>query len=362
VARLKKKVTALGISWLLASVWVVAGGQVVHADSPQVLLVERAHARPELRVTLQIQLMGVAELGVRSDLRGDTTAARIASAAVLARSETALAVIWSDPPITRDDGLRDVVLYVVGNRAGRALVELVRVPASDGPELDRSLALKVREVIVELIDAQGHAPSAALLVTQPPVSSAVGERARAAADSGEPARAVGARWGARVFAGPGLVWQPGLARIGLELGAGPTLAHGPYLLGATVALAWTPEVTQRRDERVLRLWELTPKLQLELERSFGLLSLGVQGGLSVSTIHATGALDTRQRSASLSLFAGLVGLRVELAIARALALRLRCDLQVFARHQRFAVDDQTLVDLGRARGLFGLDLVWRSGP
>jgi hypothetical protein len=153
--------------------------------------------------------------------------------------------------------------------------------------------------------------------------------------------------------------------VGVALGLGPTLTHGRYLLAVTLALDWLPEVTRRRGELALRVWELTPKLQLELERRFGRVSLGVEAGVSVSAIQATGSIAAAsaslQHSVSLPLFAGLIGLRAQFALAPAVALRLRCDLQAFARHQRLAVDDQTLVDLGRVRGLFGVDLVWRSG-
>ena len=33
------------------------------------------------------------------------------------------------------------MLYVVGEQAGRALVDVVQVPGTEGPELDRALAL-----------------------------------------------------------------------------------------------------------------------------------------------------------------------------------------------------------------------------
>jgi len=369
VPGLKKKLPALGWgrAWaaVLVCVWALVVPQALRADSPRVLLVERPPARAELRSTLQIQLIGVAELGVRSDEAGDdTTVARIARGGALARAEGALAVVWVDPPLSRSDGATDVVLYIVGERAGRALVEVVHVPGSAGPELDRSLALKVREVVSDMLRAQANAPTEALLVKPKPARPKPAPP-EPAAEGGGPSAAP-TRWGLALYAGPRLSLQPGPVRLGLGVGGGPMLARAHYMLSATLALDVFPEVTARAAQREVRYYELLPKLQLELAWSFGVVRAGAHAGVGMSAIQATGSTFAEalgrelEHTESVRLWLLQVGLDVELPIASALALRARAELQALARRQYLAVDRDVLVDLGRVRAQFGLELVWRS--
>jgi hypothetical protein len=243
------------------------------------------------------------------------------------------------------------VLYVVGEREGRALVEVVRLPGGAGPDLDRALALKLREIVAELIRANARTPSEAMLI--PPVQ-APPSAARPAGDD-EPLHAL-------VFAGPRLALQSDLPRGGLGFGAGPVLSIPGWRFSAVFGLDWLPARSRGRDGLLVRFSELAPQLRLRAQLQRGPLWLGAQTGLALALVEAIGSTPTRENSDHVALIAGLFAIDLEVPISRGLSVAVALELQAFTRQQRFAVNKQELVDLGRVRALLGLELRWHWPP
>jgi hypothetical protein len=352
VLRLKKKLTRLGRLGVLGWVLVACAPQLARAEPARVLLLEPAPPRRAFAATLQIQLVGLAELVAEpqpSDAH--TTAERVQAASELARRRQLLAVVWAEPARSATNGPQLGVLYVVGEREGRALVEVVRLPGGAGPDLDRALALKLREIVAELIRANARAPSEVMLVApvQVPPSAA------------QPAPD-GAALHALLFVGPRLALQPDLTRGGLGFGAGPVLSIPGWRFCAALGLDWLPARRRGRDGLLVRFSELAPQLRLRAQLQRGPLWLGVQTGLALALVEASGSTRTRENSANVALISGLFAIDLELPISRGLAVAAALELQAFTRQQRFAVNEQELVDLGRLRTLLGLELRWHWPP
>lgn len=138
---------------------------------------------PELLDTLRIHLLGAATVEAGPPLEGATLADRIAEAsgALVAGG----LVTWLELPPGEGGGA--YVVVVVGERDGRAAVEVGRLDAGDPGAVSRLLALKVGAFLDETLAAGASSPVAA------PVEAA----------RSSPARASGAAWNALVELGGG---------------------------------------------------------------------------------------------------------------------------------------------------------------
>jgi len=362
--------------WLLTVAFLAAQGPKVRAQAQdRVLLVQEAGApaRPELLLALRIQLTGAAEVETAAVPDSQSTTARIESASVLAGAENALAVVWTEGPIVTQDGSQEAVLYVVGQQHGRALLEVVRVPGDSGPDMDRTLALKVREIVDALQAARAHAPGAALLT---PTGTAQKTSARAA-PSPTPAPSPGsspapsspaaeAHWTAAAALGVLASAQAGAAygQWGAGIGVGPrlNLAANTLRLSGMLGLALYPRTEVQKAGARVGIVEITPSLALHAQSKQGPLWLGARVGGALAFISADGrnAQGTRgvadQQLASL-----LFGVDAELPLGANLGVSLAVALEAHLRRQRFAVDDKQVADLSRLRPLAMLALTWSGG-
>jgi hypothetical protein len=343
---------------LLLAAACACSASAARAEAPRVLFLEPSPARPALAATLQIQLLGLAELVSEPDPSGARPQGeRIAAASALARGRGLLAVVWTEPPVAAADGSQTGVLYVVGVREGRALVEVLRVPASAERDpaaaalaADRTLALKLRELVSELVRAARQAPDAAMLLP-PPAARDSAPPAQAAAEPEPPPLAATPQHGLRalVSAGPRLALQPKLTRLGFGLGGGPSWSAPRWRLSAQLGLDYWPTRSQRRDALEVRFSELWPRLRLGAQLRRRWFWLGVSGGAALVWVDATGVARTGQAQDDLLLFAAHVGLDFEVALSRRLGLGASVELQSFVRRQSLAVNGQAIVDLGRVR-------------
>jgi hypothetical protein len=112
---------------------------------------------------LRFQLRETTEVEVSPERLAPSSAAlRINRATEVVNSAHARFAVWLE---ATDDvaGAPGFLLYVVGGRSGRAVVEVVRLPAAtDGPDVDRALALKVSEIVESALDADKPAFGSAL--------------------------------------------------------------------------------------------------------------------------------------------------------------------------------------------------------
>ena len=104
--------------------------------------------RPTLVEALRLHLRGTARVEVSAALFPAVPAAsRVTLATELVGSQHFDFAIWLES-VALGDGTRLFALYVVGGKQGRAVLEVVRLPAeADTPDVDRTLALKASEVV-----------------------------------------------------------------------------------------------------------------------------------------------------------------------------------------------------------------------
>lgn len=364
---------------VMACVWalVSAAAAAVLAqanDTVDTVLVlqERTREQTSLVSALRIQLPSTLAVRVR-DWAGNGAGLpqRIQYASELASGSALLAVVWTEPTIELADGTRETVLYIVGQRAGRALLDVVRVPAGHGPDLNRALALKVGEVVNDLRQTSAPGAQPSLLSARAPSSTVPPTAAVAKAARAQPGTPTAAadraalqphkRWSAMAAVGGRLATQlePGWSRWGVGCTAGPMLQIGSWAAALRIGLDWYPEASRVRNRETVGLSELTPLLLASADwRTTPNLALGVRSGAGLAFLTATG---TTARGSSnedkTNTFSWFVGVEAVQALSAGLAIAASIDMQVQAVQQRFAVNEHDVADLGRMRLVFGLQLL-----
>jgi hypothetical protein len=333
---------------ILGLCWALVCASPARAQQKVLLLRDQTVVQPGLLSALRIQLLGVADAEARTVPAGGGVPARVAAATELSRREHALLAVWTEGPVLSPEGSGDTVLYLVGQREGRALVEVVRVPGGDGPALDRTLALKVRVAVDELERSGESSPGGVMLVPQ-------------SAEAAPGARPVGRSWGALFGAGVIVGPQTGAAagQWDVHFRAGPALLISPFRLSLELALGWFPALRIERAGESVRLSELAPGLALHAQLRQAALWLGLHSGVSLVWVQASGrSRSGAQGQASEQLAVLENGFDVELPIAGGLGMELALLAQAWLDRQRFAVNGREVADLGRLRPLALLALTW----
>lgn len=308
-----------------------------------VVLLESGALRPDLCVALRIQLTDVADVRCRTEPPRSDLAQRIAAAAELvsARASSARERDMLNEPVRlvvlleRDPDGRHVRMLLVGSPQDRAVLAVESIEDRPAPDVDRSLALKVRDTL-DVLDTR---PSAALAaVIAPAAAPLVG-----VLELG-PALAAGAH-----------VRAASLALLGL--GARRGAAYGELALG--VQRTSSLNVHNQLGRVVENEWGLA--LALRVGRAFGPLSLGALGELGLLRVHALGVTRDGSSGDDRQLLTRLgVGLDLRVALLRGpTRVLLRCapTLQVDPRRQRFELDGQRALDLGRVHAWLPLTLL-----
>jgi hypothetical protein len=375
VLGLKKKAARSCFQWALACALVCAGAPSTYAAEDRVLLLESHGASGGLFSALQIQLSGVAapeRLAVPASLN---TVEGIERGSQLVREHGALAAVW----IERGRGPGPVVLYVVGERAGRALVEIVRVPGDRGPELDRTIALKVREFIAAMQRGQAARAEAAQLLqpeAAPPAQPSAAQASSTSelqepewqpepAKNGEDSQEVAAptpSWATHVSIGIRLGSQPelGLGRWGFGLTGGPVLELDGLRLGAALAFDAFPSIGVEHEGDLVRFWEWAFGAAVHAQVRTGAIWLGARAGPELVGLDAYGRTgsgnDGRERPTTWALRAGL---DAEIPLNLYVSVVASLQLQALAQRLHLDVNGASLVDVGRVRARIGLDLLAR---
>jgi hypothetical protein len=311
-------------------------------DAERVVLLQSqsAVARPALEASLRIQLRGLELTTLSVDFPPDLPS-RVRLASEVAREHSADWVFWADDFHTETDASSSqAVLYVVGRRDGRALIEVVRVPGGQGPEVDRSLALKVRELI-------GVRDGAAL---------ALG--VREAEPSGS-ANRIGL-W-VELGAQASSEGSAGLAADAF-LAIGPSLTTPSLVLAVPLELSYgLPRNVARAGDRIewtelsaggwlKLLLQVHPRLQL---------GGGLGGKLSFTSAEGRSAAGRRGDSTE-ALAALLVSAEAELRISPAVGARAALGVEQRAQRQRFYIEGREIADTGRTVPYARVSLVWHA--
>jgi hypothetical protein len=299
-------------------------------------------SRPGLVDALRIQLAGKASVEIGGELSGSALTDRIYQAVASVRKQKAALAVWVQGPVRLSDGSQELILYLVGENQGRAVVEVLRVPGGAGPEADRTLSLKTREVLDNILDDDR---SSSLL-------RASRGRETVAASSG---------WGWLLDLGLEVGSQPGsdLGQWGLGMGAGARLRISDLSLAAQGLFRFFPSVEIESEQGRVSYRELGPGLAILGLLHASPLAVGLQLGSLLRLVDAKGMTPAGETGSRQELVPVLFSLfQVELELGLRFASRIGAGLEINLRRQRFAVNGREVADLGRVRPMAQAALVF----
>ncbi len=255
------------------------------------------------------------------------------AASQLVASGRATLVVWIAPV---EHGY---LVFVAGRSTGRALTELVRIDASVGvPEVERTVALKVAGLLDAVLAEP--APPVRVVLEVPPVTIA----------------RTHTEW--RVEAA-GLVAYETHERGAdgrVMLAASRAWIRGGWQLAPMLAGYWQPSGTIERAAGRASITEVGGVVAVEGGRDLGPVEVVARPRFVAAALAARGtSSDGRHGTTTvLAPYAGLeVGARRTISNVR-FGVVVGCDLALI--HREFVIDDQTIVDLGRARLHVGLTM------
>jgi len=302
--------------------------------------------RSSLIEALRFQLRETTEVEVSPELLATgSAAARIRRASETMTSAQARFAVWLEATEDSDDA-RGFLLYVVGGRSGRAVVEVVRLPAAtDGPDIDRTLALKVSEIVESALNADDLAFGAALNPAPPTAK----HRSTAPPPIGESPATKGQR--AELMIGGVLVSAAGNSngQLGVRLGLGYVAQTGALELELCAAgQLLTPQRSPSASGYV-RTTEQATAVGFGL-RNRGAIQLGatLEGGLR--WLHAEG-FSGREMTGTESLLVPTLRLGPELraALWQRGWLAFGAGGEWMPVERKFAVGGAPVADWGRVR-------------
>jgi hypothetical protein len=342
---------------------VVSGESLARAEPSLALVLLEDPAAPDrqLAAAFTIQLLTLARVQVEAWHAPPGLPERIRAASGHAERGGYLAAVW----VERSPGTpvrREAVLYVVGGRDSRALLEVVRVPADDSPDLERVLALKLSEVLSALRLEEGRVPLLSPDVAGPPAAlgATAGPQLSAASATAAVRTENTPLWAAGLGLGPRLdaVLTPGWLRTGI----GGWLAAELHFAALSASLAagaqWFPVAVRQLQGNEVRLSEVAPLLRARVAWRGPLLELALRVTAAVSFMDARGRTAAGASGVtSASALSGALGVELAHALLGPVSLALFADLVGHAERHAFAVNGERVLDSGRVGVQVGLDVV-----
>ena len=312
---------------------------------PRIVLLQpqTGPGRPGLEPSLRIQLRELELITLRVELPADVPS-RLSTASKIAEQQSADWVVWADDLQTDPSKPADqAVLYLVGRREGRALIEVVRVPGGEGPEVDRSLALKVDE-LVGARDGAAYALGNKELPKPIEAKSASERRVGLSLEAGAQASdegSAGLSADAFIAVGPSLMTPSFVLAVPIELAIG--FARGVERDGANVS--W-------RELGVGGWLKLAARVHPRLALGGGL-------GGRVTFTDAEGSSASGRTGSSTERLPGLLAsLDAELTLSPAIATRLALGVEQRLRRQRLYIEAREMADTGRTVLFARLSFAW----
>jgi hypothetical protein len=313
-----------------------------------VVLLETAEAETRLRDALRIQLPRDVVLETVRHAPSALIAENIRQAREqLARREGLLA-LWIAQDIVVDSE-REITVYFVGRRGNRALVEVVRVRAGADEQLERAVALKALEVL----EALRSAPEANLIV--PFAGSAA--PSPSAATSGETRgyrASMVAELGALLATPAGSV-PP---QVAVQVGGGAAVRTEGWRVEAVGGVRLPTPFERSEVAGTLRATEIdlySSARALSESELFALGGFVSVGGRLVDVEGSTSAGSYGRSERMVPVLA--LGPEARVRLAPWLSVRGAAGLELSLRRQLFTLNGDTVIDLGRGRGVFELTLV-----
>ncbi len=301
---------------------------------------------------LGIQLSRIATVEVGPAIIDGHLSEKVEMAVDEVDAREATVAVWIERGDKRKGKRIEFVLHIVGRRQGRLMVEVFRLPAREGPDLDRTLALKVGEVLDKMLVPLEPEPSVTWVdptATErlPPVEpkpkleppglrflAEVGVRGSAGLDAPEAAAgvylAVGVRRPVADFIGE--VYVSG----GIDSGANTVV----------------PEGTVDTDE-------IVAAVGARLLSPIGRLHLGAQLEVGLRFITADGVTPRgREGSESVLLPVVLGSLEARWLLRSSFVLRAAAGVEYSPDRLSLTVNSEPVVDLGRVRPVAQLAVVF----
>jgi hypothetical protein len=327
-----------GLCWLLC-LWLL--GCACAEAQAGVLLFERAPLRPGLCAALRIQLTGLAEVRCVPDSASASLAERLAASRQRVASEASLLGVL----LERDEDPRLVRMYLVTGAGEQAALAIERIEDRPEPDVDRSLSLKVLDAyeLISFVDSAlpDKGESAAAVLATPenrPVLSPDGQSPR---DPARPFLLSFVELGGGLGVGDG-VW--GVANVLLGVGRASARSRYELALGARLS---SPQ-QERSSLGSVSVRERGPLLAARLNARFGRFELGGSAHLLLVFAEAVGVTSDGEDGRE-NTIAAVLGLGPELRVRlfRQAYLRLAPSLELWTTRQRYAVDNQVMIDRGR---------------
>jgi hypothetical protein len=307
------------------------------ASPVRILLLENESSGRALEEALRIQLASRAELVIERMAVSESTSERVRSARERLSARGARLALWMDEQASTGD-TREAVVYYVTVRGDRALLEIVRVNARASEELYRAVAVKSVEVFQALESYDGDI-RASFLSPLPDQNQAAGEK---------PSPVVHAlvELGAYGASGTGNA----SAQVGAQAGAGVGV-RTEHFAGDGVAQARVPTfLVAEGPAGELRARELGFAFEARARWVSGTIAVGatVEAGARALLVDGRTVAGTEGQTVRLIPYLG-VGPELQFAVWRSLSLRGAVALEMSLIRQRFSLNGETILDVGRAR-------------
>ncbi|HEX6240700.1 MAG TPA: hypothetical protein VFZ61_07400 [Polyangiales bacterium] len=308
-----------------------ATGSWSPALAESVLLWETPTIRPGLCAALRIQLTGVATVTCQPGAQAGPLSERIRAASARVASVPAKVGVL----LERDPDPSLVRMYLVASGSDQAVISIERIEDRPDADVDRSLALKVRDALDVMIAAeaaQREAPALPALLVPKPRPSALAQRWQTAIEAG-----AAASWGAHTR-------FSGILAVGARLLRGRTYGE---LVGA---LRMSTAIRTENRFGVVDAEEWGATLALRIGRRVARFGLGALAIVGLDRVGARGV--TSDGSAGEETVAVLhtdIGLDLRVQLVQGVWMRLAPALQIYPIAQRFTLDDQLVTELGRLR-------------
>lgn len=334
-----------------------AAQTAVPAERGPVLLLEPPGGQPQsgLLLALRIQLGDGVPVETRElDTRLVDRAARTQAAEAVLAAEPARAVVWTEAP-TPYSGFTVCTLRPVPG-GGPPRLDVREVSGLQGPDLDRTIALEVSEILDQTSTSS----------TPSPVPTAPAPPSARPPPASEP-RAEGEIAGWRLgFVGQlGAAAAPlggiGYASWGPALAAGVGFGHERVRYELLAEASWMLPAERTAGTAVVEVQEVMPGLRLSAAAPIGEVWLGAYTAFALSLVAAEARNERTSGAESELVPSWLIGVAGELPLTPWVGLTLDVGAQVRLRRQRFSVDDDEVADSGKVRPLARVAIVFRPG-
>lgn len=332
--------------------------------SVAVLSADRASLSTAFVESMRIQLTSMASVDAGPALSGRTQREKADQAHLYLMKTGATIAVWEERRIDPLTGRAEIVVHAVTRESPSDAVEVARVATSGAPEDDRVLALKVGELLFQVLSvAKSEEELAAALESRrlatPPAKVPPPPPPPPPAPKRRPARLEPARTRAFAEAGGGLRVDSRFAspRVGGKLLVGVGLQRQAWRLELAAGARRLTDLQLRADNGWLTLRETNVGAGLRGLWSANALSLGLGVTFSADYLAAAAtSLDGRQGAAQKLGFCWGIGPEGRLRIAPQLEMRALIALETALYEQRFAIEATPVERHDASRGTAELSL------